>query len=458
MGLKSSNYVASGFERICYNTYFLGQNIIYYLITTYLAVYYVKGLGISAVAVSTILFSARIYDAVIDPILATIIEKSSLKGGKFLPWLRFASFTVPIITVLCFSFSGVLNSMSMTTRIAYATVTYILWGTLYAAADAPANALASVMTPNSEERTQLYSWSKFTSIIGTILGLILFQFLLSALSPNAKNDVYEYFWPVLIFSVIAMITMILINVAKERVKAVQTEKPTIKEVLSGVLKNKYLLTLVTVNLISGATGFYVLLIPFIAADIYHNQDILMPIIAATTLPMLFVAPFMRTLINKVGKIRLYGMSMLISSIIAIVMYFTCRDSLTLTIIMSILYGVTLAPTTMMGSILFADTIDYYGHKSGKRFEAITFATSTFVNKFSTAFCSGIGMWAIGVAGYVSTTGKAVTQPASALNVLWAIALLGTGLGALVSAVIFIKFYTLDDKKLTEINAENSVNI
>ena len=70
---------------------------------------------------------------IVDPILAAIIERSNLKGGKFKPWVMLAAYTVPLLTVICFGFSDILIDQSLTVRIVYATITYFIWGTIYAA-------------------------------------------------------------------------------------------------------------------------------------------------------------------------------------------------------------------------------------------------------------------------------------------------------------------------------------
>ena len=81
-------------ERLGYNSFWFGQNVLFMITSTFLAVYYTSTLGIPAAVVGTILLVARLYDALVDPILATIIERTNLKSGKFKPWVTLAAITV----------------------------------------------------------------------------------------------------------------------------------------------------------------------------------------------------------------------------------------------------------------------------------------------------------------------------------------------------------------------------
>jgi Na+/melibiose symporter-like transporter len=93
-------------ERVGYSSYFVGQNILYMFTTVYLSVYYSTALGISPLTVGTILLAARVWDAVMDPILSVFVEKSKLKGGKFKPWINSVSILVPLLTILMFAFTS----------------------------------------------------------------------------------------------------------------------------------------------------------------------------------------------------------------------------------------------------------------------------------------------------------------------------------------------------------------
>ena len=88
-------------ERLSYPLYFVGQNVFFILITTFLNTY-LMDIGIAAIAISGLFLVVKIWDAVNDPIFGGLVDKLNLKGGKFLPWLRVSVLAIPISTLLLF--------------------------------------------------------------------------------------------------------------------------------------------------------------------------------------------------------------------------------------------------------------------------------------------------------------------------------------------------------------------
>jgi GPH family glycoside/pentoside/hexuronide:cation symporter len=445
-------FAATRFERTSYDMFFAGQNIIFLLLTSFLSIYYTSTLGIPATIVAVILLTARIWDAFVDPLLATFIEKSNLKAGKFKPWVMLAAYTVPVLTVLCFSFSDMLIDQSLSVRVVYATLTYFIWGTLYAASDAPAYALSTVMTPHPEERNLLLTFNKITGLIGGLGGLIAFPLVLSATNDN-------WFISVLIFSVIAFLTMFMIRFTKERVKHVGSHHPKISEIFKSVANNKYLVLIVIISLLSNGTNFAMTLTPFIGGDIFGDPSSVSIIMAIGFLPMIFVAPFAPMLIRKFGKINLTVFSFAANVVFSLLIYFFTKDNFTLFLVLMFLRGLLSSPFTVIYSLFFSDTIEYDAYQNGTRFEAVTFAAQTFMAKISTAISGGLGMWIIGVAGYkAAVAGETVTQTPTALNALWATMNLGPVVGSILAIVILLKFYDLTEDKvkmMIEVNLQKA---
>lgn len=438
---QTINYAATRFERISYDMFFTGQNIVFMVLSTFLGVYYTGTLGIPATVVAAILLVARIWDAFMDPLLATIIERSNLKSGKFRPWVLMAAITVPLLTVLCFSFTDFLIAQSLTVRIVYAALTYFIWGTLYAAADAPAYALSTAITPVPEERNLLLSYNKLTGLLGVILGMAVFPAVL-----NATNN--NYFISVLVMSVIAFLTMILIRFTKERVKQEGRSQPKVGEIFKSVLSNKYLVVIVLVGLIANGTNFAMTLTPFVATDIYGDSTKVSAMLGIGIIPMLLVAPLSPLLIRKFGKKNLAVFSFGATAIFSLLIYFLTKDNYMLYLVLSLVRGLLSAPFIIVSALFFTDCIEYDDYKNGKRFEAITFAAQTFMSKLIGAISGGVGMWIIGIAGYkAAVAGETVTQTSTALNALWAAMNIGPAVGSLIAIVIMLKFYDLTEEKV-----------
>lgn len=447
-GMAKPVFVTSLRERLSYNSFWLGQNVLFIIVTSFLAVYYTSALGIPATVVGTILLFARLYDAVIDPVLATLIERLHLKRGKFRPWVFLAAITVPVFTVLCFGFQGALAHQDLAIRIAYATVTYLLWGTVYAASDGPGYALGSVMSPEPAERNVILSNNHVAGLIGILLGIAALPQVLAATANN-------WLLSIGVFGVIGCLAMLPIRVAKERVSAEGRERPSIAQIWRGVLRNKYLMLTVVIGLIVNGANFATTLAPFVAGDIFHSPQSASLLLMLTILPVVIIAPFGGRLIRRFGKIPLLAFSLIAGAVLSVIAFLFCRESFTLMLAVSALKGVVLAPQVFMFSLLFADSIEYDYYTNKSRYEAATFSMQTMMAKAGTAISGAVGLWVIGLAGYQSSvSGATVTQSAGAVDAMWAVYNLGAAIGSAIGAVILLKFYDLTEAKLAVMVAEN----
>lgn len=125
------------------------------LSASYVLYYYQDIMGVSAVAMGIILFIARIFDAFNDPIMGIIVAKTKTKWGKFRPWLFVGTLTNAIILYLMFSAPPTLNGGGL---VAYAAVTYILWGVTYTMMDIPYWSMIPAFTKAEKKERIFQPW------------------------------------------------------------------------------------------------------------------------------------------------------------------------------------------------------------------------------------------------------------------------------------------------------------
>lgn len=441
---KKLEFATSKRERAGYYSYFIGQNIVYIFVTLYLSVYYTTALGIPAGVVGTILLVARVWDAINDPMLSIFVEKARFKGGKFKPWIKAVAILVPVATVLIFAFTDTVAAAPMALRIAYATTTYIAWGMLYTISDAPAFALATVMTHNMDERNIIMSLSRMFAMVGIFIAMIGGPAILGSLGNS-------WVLTALILSVIGFLFMIQVAAAKERVKSDQ-ESPKLKDILGAIFKNRYLMIFVIAIVVTNGFNFGMTITPFIANDVFKNPNATSAIMAIGLLPMLIAAPLLPRLVRKFGKINIFRYSMLSIVVFSLIMYFVGYSNFTIFLVLSLLKGILGGFSMVIGSLFFADCIEFDYFTKGTRFEAATFAAQTFSNK-ATAAISGAGaMWLLAMFGFKeAVAGEVVVQSQKVVDGMWAIFNLGPAFGALVALVIFWKFYDLTEDKLISLS-------
>ncbi len=427
-------------ERIGYYSYFTGQNMIYIFVTLYLSLYFTTVLGIPAGTVGLIFLIARVWDAVNDPLLSVFIEKVRFKSGKFKPWIKSVTILIPILTILNFSFSGVLQGSSQGIRTAYALIVYIAWGMVYTISDAPAYALATVMTDVSNEKNRLITFSKLSGMLGLLVSMVVAPILVDRLNGN-------WMLVAVIISVIAFGFLVWINGAKERITS-DAHTPSLGDILRVIFKNKYLLIIVLTIVVMNGFNFSMTITPFLADYIYEDPSLTSIIMGLSVLPIVIVSPMIPRLVERFGKNKLMVFALASTLVLSLVTLLIARESFVLFLLLSILKFLLSGPMLIITALYFSDIIDYEFYTSGKRLEAVTFSIQTFSNKLVSAIAGAVPMFILGLIGFVESTGdELVVQTPEVINGIWVIYHGGPAVGALISLVIFLKYYKLDEKKL-----------
>jgi Na+/melibiose symporter-like transporter len=113
---------------------------------------------------------ARIWDAINDPLMGIIVDRHTLKKGKMLPYILYASAPIGVLTILMY-LSPNLNKGAL---MIYCAVVYVLWGMIYTMADVPFWSLPNVMTPNAQERSSTISFGRTLNGVGSAIPEVLF--------------------------------------------------------------------------------------------------------------------------------------------------------------------------------------------------------------------------------------------------------------------------------------------
>ena len=143
---------ASRLGVICYSLGDLASQFVWTFIGSYLTIFYTEIVGLAPAAAAAIMMAARVWDAVNDPMMGAIAERTRSRLGRFRPYILFGSPLLAIFSVLCFThpFSG-----SSAAGVIYAAAIYIAAGMLYTLVNIPYGALAAVMTEDAEQRNQI---------------------------------------------------------------------------------------------------------------------------------------------------------------------------------------------------------------------------------------------------------------------------------------------------------------
>ena len=434
--MAKGNYLTGKKERTSYGAWFVGQNIIYFMFLSYFGFFLTDEIGIAAGAVGTLLIVARVWDAVNDPILGSIVDKTQPKVGKFKPWINAVSILMPIATIAAFwNFNG-----GDGFNLVYAYITYIVWGMLYTISDVPIFALATTMTDNPEERVSIMSIGRLAAGLASLaIGI--------AAPSLIVNSGYQT--TIIILMGISFVVMLPLRFfVKERIQYDRTQSYSLKEMVKAITKNKYLLIFYASFIAIGSTMTSITLAPFFAKWNLGDLELQTTIMATLALPMILIPVLLPMLIKKFGKRKLFLYGMSSYAILSALQYFVGYENFGLFLIVNALKSLGMLTPMMMMGMFTADCVEYGQYKTGERKEGITFSVQTFSTKLGGAVSGGLALFFIGAYGFISGD-DVLVQSQSALDGIWIANTIIPAIGGLVAFIIFFLWYKLDEAKVAD---------
>ncbi len=160
-------------EKTGYGIGEIASNIIWQTIMFFLAIFYTDTFGIPAATVGTMFLVVRIFDAINDPIMGTIADRTNTRWGKYRPYILWMAVPYGLGGIFMF----MTPNLGLSGKIIYAYGTYIAMMIIYTAIMIPFSALSGVMTSDSLERTSLNSYRFVGAFIGGLFiqGLALYM-------------------------------------------------------------------------------------------------------------------------------------------------------------------------------------------------------------------------------------------------------------------------------------------
>ena len=153
-------------EKICYGAGDVSANLIYTTASTYLIYFWTTVYGISAAATATLSLVVGIWDAVFNPIMGLVADRTKSKWGRYRPWLLWGSIPLAIFSVLCF----MTPSMGDGGKLVWAYVMFFGMKTFFTAVNVPYGVMCNVMTQDIKERMSLSTFKNMGSDVANIFG------------------------------------------------------------------------------------------------------------------------------------------------------------------------------------------------------------------------------------------------------------------------------------------------
>jgi len=433
----------------------IGCQMSWYMINNYLNIFYTDVVGLTGAAISTIVLIARIWDAINDPMMGQIADRTNTRWGKFRPYLMFAPPVLAIFNILTFTVLPVQGI----TKVILCGVCYIGAGMAYTACSIAYQAMLNVIAVDSRVR-QLLATARSTgaSIIGIILSMVAMPMILrfsSAVNENGDKmaDGHGYFVATVIFSLILIpVFWLCAYICKETYTDqlhgnAPAEKTTFIDNMKGLFQNDQLLMVVIATVIGTicVTGRYGILVFHVIYVVGGPQYI------ATMFTAMTVGQLVGTLTVPWGT-KVFGKRnyMIIMNVIMaggfVALFLNPTNNpvylIGASFIGSLGFG---APAICYGMV--GDSLEYGDWKLGKRQEGLAASMLSFGVKLATAICAPVVLLleAVGYVPNVEQTASTKMGINFMVNMLPAIL-------AMVSCIPLI-WYKLSDKRVSEIRAD-----
>lgn len=430
-----------------------GNDFTFIFASLFLMVFYTKVLGISAGVVGVMFVVVRLLDAVTDVTMGRIVDRMRPgKDGRFRPWIRRMCGPVALASFLMYQ-SGI-SDASMTVKIVYMYVTYILWGSIfYTSINIPYGSMASVISDNAEDRATLSTFRSLGATFASLVIGVLAPLLVYTKDVNG-NQIVEgsrMTFVAGVFSLGAILCYVLCYMLTTERVQISPQKGDAKSGIGSTLKrlatNRALLgiilasiLLLLASLLTQAINQYVFL------DYFNNNAGISVMSAVGIIPALFMAPFVLPITRGVGKKEASAIGCILAGAASILLYFLHVKNMWLFILISVIGYTGFSFFNLVVWSLITDVIDELEVKSGTREDGTVYAMYSFSRKLGQAAAGGLGGFALAMTGYDETV---QVQTREVADGIYNVATLYPGVLYIAVGLVLLFLFPLGKKRVLE---------
>lgn len=446
----------SGKEKVSYGLGAVGKDMVYMLSASYILYYYQDIMGVSAIAMGIILMAARVFDAFNDPVMGVLVAKTRTRWGKFRPWLLIGTISNAVILYVMFAAPPALDGSGL---VAYAAITYILWGVTYTMMDIPYWSMIPAFTEGGKEREGLTTLARSCAGVGSALITIITMMCVQALGQGNERNGFRWFALIIAILFVVFILITCLNI-KEK-STVDVEAPSVGQMFKALIQNDQTM-IVVISIVLINCSLYItsnLLIYFFKYDFggetWYNGYTLFNTFGGgiQILSMMLFYPMLRKLISSlqvfyvsfVMAIAGYGLLFLLMCL--------GLTSIAILFIPAFFVFAAFGMLTVLTTVFLANTVDYGELKNGRRDESVIFSMQTFVVKLASGVAALIASVCLSVCNLSDDTSNMTAAVNAAESSIFGLRMTMTVIpivGLLIAVFLFHRKYILTEKKVEEI--------
>jgi len=375
-----------------------GINLFFISALTYLSYFYTDVYGLSANAAGTLLLVARLIDAVTDPLMGLIVDRTRSRWGNMRPYLLFGAPPMGVLLILIFS----VPDFGETGKLIYAYVTYILFGIAYTVIQLPYASLTGQLTNDYDERTRVSTVRMACAFLG--------GYVVSVATPElvgwAGDEATGYRNTMILYAVVATIAL---WVAFAKTNSVMSRLPTTTTSRPHtdwrVVSDNAPLWIVIGIFCCGMLGFTVrsAATPYYFKYFVQRPDLISVYFGVTLAVMLGGLTLVPAIADRMGKINALYVGAALTTLGFVGLYFAGPADITWIFVSGSIVALGATPIAVLGWALIPDTVDYAQWRHGVRADGLIYSVASFVQKLAKA-AGGAGLlFVLAYFGYVANS-------------------------------------------------------
>ena len=454
-------------EKIGYGFGDMSSSMFWKLFSYFLPFFYSNVFGLSLADAGVLMLVTRIWDAVSDPMMGIIADRTKTRWGKYRPYLLFFALPFAVCGVLLFTTPE--NGKTV-----WAYVTYIMMMTVYTGINVPYGSLLNVMTADSDEKSVLSSYRMFFAYGGSFIALFAWEPLCNMFDKSrvavegagglASISTNPAAWQnamIVIASCCLVLFLLCFLLTREHVRSESTV--SVGTDLKLLLKNKPWWLLIGAalasnlfNTVRGTTTAY-FFADYIVKTVEMAPQWAFLVSAGIFLSIGEIANMVGVVLavpmsKHLGKKSTYMLSMAALVVLSILFFFLPATTggywamLAFQLVISVFTGV-ISPLVWS---MYADVADYSELKDGTSSTGLIFSSASMAQKFGGAFGGSAVMWLLAAFGYSTVAGAVQTETA-----ILGLRILMSWVPAAVAAlsILVVWFYPLTKKKMAGVQTE-----
>ncbi len=448
-------------EKIGYGLGDMSSSMFWKIFSYYLPFFYSNVFGLSLEHAALLLLITKLWDAVSDPMMGIIADRTRSRWGRYRPYLLWIAIPFAVVGVLTFT----TPDWGEGAKLVWAYVTYILMMTVYTAINVPYGAMLGVMTDSPEERTVFSSFRMFFAYGGSFVALALFEPLCNLFRDHfSATEPQAWQWTMMLIGTLcALLFFACFALTRERVQPQESPKEegsTILRDAKALVKNgpwwvllgAAIAALLFNSIRGGAAAYFFKDVVGDSLPLFGNVLFSCALFLAVGEIANMVGVVLAVPVAKhLGKKWTYILAMVASALLSVLFYWApatpagCWMMLLLQTLISIFAGMTFPLLWSM----YADVADYAEYRFGSSSTGLIFSSSSMAQKFGGAFGSALILWLLAAYGY--DTGSDAVQQVEALDGLRMLMSWIPAAGCALAALIVL-LYPLGEKRLEEISS------